>query len=106
MLAPDFFVSEKAPRRQLAPRPRHLPHRRRVGQDVDRLEQALPLVRGDEDAGGAALARDLDRLAAFLDAPEELEQLVLGLRHGGGRHSGHYNGYRARRNISRDRTGM
>jgi hypothetical protein len=54
-------------------------HRGGVREDREGFEEALPLLRRHQDAGGDAVARDLNSLAALFDVPQKFEKRVLSL---------------------------
>jgi hypothetical protein len=58
---------------------RDLFHRGGVREDRQCFEKALPLLGRYQNARRNAVARDLDRFAALLDVPQQLEERVLGL---------------------------
>jgi hypothetical protein len=53
--------------------PGDLLHRSRIRKDRDRFQKTLPLLRGNQNSCGDAVARDLNRLTAFFDAAEQFE---------------------------------
>src|SRR5215471_20711778 len=105
MPPPDLLVCEEAAPGQLLARPRNLLHGDPIGQEIEGLQEALPLLGGNQDARRASLARDLEGLAQPLGFSQEFQKIVLSLRRSDGGHNGHYNGYRRRSSISRLSTG-
>jgi len=57
-------------------------HRGGIRKDLQCFEKALPLLGRHQNAGGNAVAGNLNRLAALFDVAKELEERVLGLRGG------------------------
>jgi hypothetical protein len=66
--------------------PGDLLHRGGVRKNRDRFQKALPFLGRHQDAGRHTVARDLNSIAAFFDAAQQLEQRVLGLGRGHGIH--------------------
>ena len=98
-------MCEEATLGQLLARPRDLPHGNPIGQEIEGLQEALPLLSGNQNARRASFTRDLEGLAQPLGLPQEFQKIVLGLRGSDRGHNGHYNGYRLRWSISRLSTG-
>ena len=69
----------KAAGGRLSPRPRKLFHRRRVGQDLQGLDQPVPLLRRNEDGRRPTVSTDLKHFAGFFRRPEKREKGILGL---------------------------
>jgi len=73
-------------RRDLPASPRDLLHRNGIRKDRDCLQKALPLLGRYQDTCRNSITRDLDGLAPLFDVSKQLEERILSLRRGQGRH--------------------